>query len=57
MRLALTALLVVCVSTACGQAQEATSEVAKAIAWLASDDAAYISGAVIPVDGGLGMGH
>ena len=33
------------------------SEVAKAIVWLASDDAAYISGAVIPVDGGLGMGH
>lgn len=33
------------------------AEVAKAIAWLASDDAAYISGAVIPVDGGLGMGH
>jgi 3-oxoacyl-[acyl-carrier protein] reductase len=33
------------------------SEVAKAITWLASDDAAYISGAVIPVDGGLGMGH
>jgi 3-oxoacyl-[acyl-carrier protein] reductase len=33
------------------------SEVAKAIAWLASDDAGYISGAVIPVDGGLGMGH
>jgi 3-oxoacyl-[acyl-carrier protein] reductase len=32
-------------------------EVAKAVAWLASDDAAYISGAVIPVDGGLGMGH
>jgi 3-oxoacyl-[acyl-carrier protein] reductase len=26
-------------------------------AWLASDDAGYISGAVIPVDGGLGMGH
>ena len=35
----------------------AVSEVAKAITWLASDDAAYISGAVIPVDGGLGMGH
>ncbi len=33
------------------------AEVAAAVAWLASDDAAYISGAVIPVDGGLGMGH
>jgi 3-oxoacyl-[acyl-carrier protein] reductase len=33
------------------------SEVASAVFWLASDDAAYISGAVIPVDGGLGMGH
>jgi 3-oxoacyl-[acyl-carrier protein] reductase len=33
------------------------SEVAKVIAWLAGDDAGYISGAVIPVDGGLGMGH
>jgi 3-oxoacyl-[acyl-carrier protein] reductase len=33
------------------------AEVAKTIAWLASDEAAYISGAVIPVDGGLGMGH
>ncbi len=32
-------------------------EVAKVVTWLASDDAAYISGAVIPVDGGLGMGH
>jgi 3-oxoacyl-[acyl-carrier protein] reductase len=33
------------------------SEVAGVVTWLASDDAAYISGAVIPVDGGLGMGH
>ncbi|MDJ1115224.1 beta-ketoacyl-ACP reductase [Microbacterium dauci] len=33
------------------------AEVASVVAWLASDDAAYISGAVIPVDGGLGMGH
>src|SRR5690606_35695897 len=33
------------------------AEVAKVISWIASDDAAYISGAVIPVDGGLGMGH
>ena len=32
-------------------------EVAGVVAWLASDDAAYISGAIIPVDGGLGMGH
>lgn len=33
------------------------SEVAKVVAWIAGDDAGYISGAVIPVDGGLGMGH
>lgn len=32
-------------------------EVAGTVQFLASDDAAYISGAVIPVDGGLGMGH
>ncbi len=32
-------------------------EVASVVVWLAGDDAAYISGAVIPVDGGLGMGH
>ena len=33
------------------------AEVARVVAWLAGDDAGYISGAVIPVDGGLGMGH
>ena len=32
-------------------------EVAKAVTFLASDDARYISGAIIPVDGGLGVGH
>ncbi|WP_281886649.1 beta-ketoacyl-ACP reductase [Agromyces rhizosphaerae] len=32
-------------------------EVARVVSWVASDDAAYVSGAVIPVDGGLGMGH
>jgi 3-oxoacyl-[acyl-carrier protein] reductase len=31
-----------------------TDEVAGVVTWIASDDAAYISGAVIPVDGGLG---
>jgi NAD(P)-dependent dehydrogenase (short-subunit alcohol dehydrogenase family) len=32
-------------------------EVAAVVTWLAGDTAGYISGAVIPVDGGLGMGH
>lgn len=33
------------------------AEVAGAVTWLAGDTGGYISGAVIPVDGGLGMGH
>ena len=33
------------------------AEVASAVTWLAGDGAAYVTGAVIPVDGGLGMGH
>ena len=32
-------------------------EVASVVRFVASDDAGYITGAVIPVDGGLGMGH
>ncbi|KAA8885533.1 SDR family oxidoreductase [Nocardia colli] len=33
------------------------AEIARVVAFLAGDDAGYITGAVIPVDGGLGMGH
>jgi NAD(P)-dependent dehydrogenase (short-subunit alcohol dehydrogenase family) len=35
----------------------APEEVAAAVTWLAGDTAGYVTGAVIPVDGGLGMGH
>ncbi len=34
-----------------------TDDVASAVEFLVSDGAGYISGAVLPVDGGLGMGH
>ncbi|WP_427893884.1 3-oxoacyl-[acyl-carrier-protein] reductase [Kribbella sp. GL6] len=34
-----------------------TSEIANAVRWLSSEEAGYITGAVIPVDGGIGMGH
>jgi len=32
-------------------------EIASAVRWLASENAGYVTGAVIPVDGGIGMGH
>ncbi|ANH39793.1 3-oxoacyl-[acyl-carrier-protein] reductase FabG1 [Nocardioides dokdonensis FR1436] len=35
----------------------AAEEVAGTVTWLAGPGAAYVTGAVIPVDGGLGMGH
>jgi 3-oxoacyl-[acyl-carrier protein] reductase len=33
------------------------SEIANAVRWIASEEAGYITGAVIPVDGGIGMGN
>ncbi|TDE32223.1 beta-ketoacyl-ACP reductase [Nonomuraea mesophila] len=37
--------------------QATPEEVARVVRFVAGDDASYITGAVIPVDGGLGMGH
>lgn len=37
--------------------QGSAEEIARVVRFLAGEDAAYITGAVIPVDGGLGMGH
>ena len=34
-----------------------TEEIAETVLWLTGPGAAYVTGAVIPVDGGLGMGH
>ncbi len=39
------------------QRMASADEIAGVVAFLAGDDAGYITGAVIPVDGGLGMGH
>jgi 3-oxoacyl-[acyl-carrier protein] reductase len=33
------------------------AEVAGVVTWLASDAASYVTGAIVPIDGGLGMGH
>ena len=35
----------------------AAEEIAETVLWLTGPGAAYVTGAVIPVDGGLGMGH
>ncbi len=39
------------------QRYASVDEIASVVQWIASDGGSYITGAVIPVDGGLGMGH